>query len=221
MNEKEEPLKIQKILRFLLYLFGAVIFFTIAAAWWRYPETYEFFKEAVSNLGGIQSETGFDNSISSLIMTIGFGIGGLVALAISIIYFVKKDLQFNIGKGILSLAIAAGAACVGMPLDHPQLHQVHYVGAAIFLLAFASFNFLSQLGRYYRKHGFFPEEKSFDFWLDFIIAWIALGAVVLFLIIFLLDHYLSTTLAISVPLAQKIVLIINFIAILIFNTNDM
>jgi len=221
MTFEVETLKVQKALRILLWGVGVVLVLTIGLAIWQYPEPYEFFGEHVSNLGGIQSETLLNNYNSSMIMIIGFGFFAAISFAMAIIYFVSKRIKFNITKGVLTLAIAGGAAGVAVPRDHSTLYQWHYVGAALFILGFAAYNFVCQARRYYRKHGFIPEKKNFNFWIDFIFVWIVLAAFVMYMVVFLLMHFTSYTNILSGPIAQKIVLIVDLIAVIIFDTNDM
>ena len=104
MEKTTDRLKFQIILRILFWFMALVIILTIAIAWWQYPEPYEFLQETVSALGGELSDTGLANSTSSMIMMIGFGVGGVIALAISIIYFVKFRLRYNIIKAILNVS---------------------------------------------------------------------------------------------------------------------
>jgi len=219
-EKTDSPLKIQIFLRVLLYILGIIIIVTIALAWWKYPETYEFFQENVSNLGGNLSDQGYDNSTSSLIMMIGFSVIAAIIFAISIIYFVTRRLRFNYVKAILCLALAAGAAGIAVPLDHATLNEFHYIGAALFMIIFGAFNFVSQGLRYYRKHKFFPEKKNVDFWIDFVFIWIVFFAFVFYFVIFLLEYYTPTPLIPSPPV-QKAVLIVDLIAIALFNINDM
>lgn len=219
-EKTDSPLKIQVFLRVLLYFLGVIIIITIALAWWKYPETYEFFQENVSNLGGNLSNLGYDNSTSSLIMMIGFGIIAAITFAISIIYVVSRRLRFNYIKAVLCLALAAGAAGLAVPWDHATLNMFHYIGAALFIITFGAFNFVSQGLRYYRKHKFIPERKNVDFWIDFVFIWIVLIAFVFYFVVFLLEHYVTTPL-IPAPPVQKAVLIVDLIAIALFNINDM
>ena len=216
-----ERLKAQVALRIMLAVLGVVLVLTIGLAIWQYPEPYEFFGEHISNLGGIESDTNLNNYNSSLIMTIGFGVFAAISFSMSIIYFVSKRIKFNITKGVLTLAIAGGTAGVAVPLDHPTLDLWHYVGAALFILGFAAYNFVCQARRYYRKHTFFPEKKSFNFWIDFIFVWIVFAAFVMYMVVFLLIHFTSYNNMLSGPIAQKIVLIVDLIAVIIFDIRDM
>ena len=221
MTFKAERLKIQIALRVLLAVLGVVLVLTIGLAIWQYPVQYEFFGEHVSDLGRTQTITLQDNFNSSLIVIIGFSLFAAISFAMAIIYFASKNLKFNITKGVLTLAIAGGAAGVAVPVDHSTLSQWHYVGAALFILGFAAYNFVCQARRYYRKHGFIPEKKNFNFWIDFIFVWIVLAAFVMYMVVFLLIHFTTYTNMLSGPIAQKIVLIVDLIAVIIFDINDM
>ncbi len=221
MTFEVERLKVQIALRILLALLGVVLVLTIGLAIWQYPEPYEFFGEHISNLGGIQSETLLNNYYSSMIMIIGFGVLAGISFTMAIIYFASKRIKFNITKGVLALAIAGGTAGVAVPLDHPTLDQWHYVGAALFILGFAAYNFVCQARRYYKKHTLIPEKLGFNFWIDFIFVWIVLAAFVMYMVVFLLIHFTTYSNILSGPIAQKIVLIVDLIAVVIFDINDM
>ena len=222
MEKIVEKIKTQKILIILLSGIGIILIVTIGLAMWQYPETYELFNEHISNLGGIVSEEGHANFNSSLIMIIGFSICAAIALSMSIIYFLSKKLTYKIPKGVLALALSVGAAGIAVPLDHTTLRQFHYIGAALFILGFGTYNFVCQARRYFRKHGsWFKPKKKFSFWFDFVFSWIVLAAVVMYLVVFLLMHFTTYTNMLSGPLAQKIVLFVDLFAIIIFDRKDM
>lgn len=221
MEKTTDRLKFQIILRILFWCMALVIILTIAIAWWQYPESYEFLQETVSALGGELSDTGLANNTSSMIMMIGFGVSGVIALTISIIYFVKFRLRYNIIKAILSLTIAVGVASIAIPRDHPQLRKFHYIGAAVFLLSFGILNFVCQALRYIRKHRPQPNRRKLDYWLDIVFVFLVFLSCILFLSIYLLEHFSIDTSFLTVALTQKITLIIYLIAISLLNINDM
>jgi hypothetical protein len=105
----EPPIvKTQRIIRLLYWLMPLIIFATIGLAWWQYPETFSFQKSFISQLGTYTSQSGFDNSISSLIMTIGFGLCATLTLIIATIYFLKMSLESSFIKGLLNSSYNEG-----------------------------------------------------------------------------------------------------------------
>ena len=220
MSFSEGVTKRQKFIRLVAVSIGVVLIVTIILAILAYPEPYEFFNEAVSNLGGTKSETGLDNSNSMLVMVIGFWIIASLSAIIAIIYFTSPRLKHNIGKGLWTLAMAVGAVGVSIPLD--LFAKIHYFGATLFIFSFGIYNFNCQFLRYTRKHRPDPNRKSFNYWLDVIVAWLLVLSILFYFAIFFLEHF-GVTMPFSwlnTPLAQKIVLIIALFAILILDPED-
>jgi len=216
--------KIQTILRLLVWSITVVMVITIGLAWWQYPEPYDFFQETVSALGGTISTTGLDNKISSMIFTIGISICGGIALIIAVIYFIKKELFFNIGKAIIALFIAIGTIGIAIPRDYEQLLLIHAIGAALFIGAFGIFNGVSQLLRYSHKHRpKKPEEKkTLDFYLDLSMVYLTGISILLYLIDFVLHTFFEVDIFVSgQALTQKIVLITSFVATFFLDRDDM
>ena len=84
--------KFQTILRLLVWSIAFVLIITIALAWWQYPEDYNFFQDTISTLGGSTSLSGFDNTISSMIFSIGLYICGGIALILALILYSRNIL---------------------------------------------------------------------------------------------------------------------------------
>ncbi|MHA1767739.1 MAG: hypothetical protein ACTSW5_05620, partial [Promethearchaeota archaeon] len=216
--------KIQTILRILVWSISGVMIMTIALAWIFYPEPYHFFQDTISSLGGHLSLNGLDNQNSSLIFTIGITICSGIAFSIAIIYFIEKDLFFNIGKAIIALFIALGAAEIAIPRDHGNLILIHGIGAAIFIISFGLFNGVSQLLRYSHKyHPKKPEEKkTLDFYLDLSMVYLCGLAIILYMVIFILHITLNLDiLGHGHALGQKIVLITAGLTVLFLDKDDM
>jgi len=216
--------KIQTILRLLVWSIAVLMILTIALAWCQYPEPYNFFQYTVSSLGGNFSISGFDNSISSMIFSVGILICGGIALIIAIIYFSKKELFFNTGKAIIALFMVVGAIGIAIPRDQGQLLIYHAFGAIIFIGSIGIFNGVLQLLRYSHKHrSKKPEEKkTLDFYLDLTMVYLTGLAILFYLIIFILLLVLNEDWTGTIQaLAQKIVLITSFVATFFLDKDDM
>lgn len=220
MSFSDEVTKRQKFIRFLTAVIAVVLIVTITLAILAYPEPYEFFNEAVSNLGGTLSETGLDNSNSLLIMVIGFWVIASISFIIGLIYLTSPILKHNFVKAFWTLAMAVGAVGVSIPLD--LFPKIHYFGASVFIFSFGLYNFNCQVLRYTRKHRPDPNRRSFNYWLDVIVAWLLLLSIVAYFAIFALDHFgITMPLSwITTALAQKIVLILAIFAVLILDVKD-
>ncbi len=142
----------QKIIRILVWLMPVAILVTITTAWIFYPEPYEIFYESISALGGIYSEHGLMNAKGSLVMNIGFGITAALGITISIIYFIRTDLDAHILKACLTLIVGLGAIGIALPHDKSGLIFYHFMGAFTFITAFGVYNFIAQVFRFIRKH---------------------------------------------------------------------
>ncbi len=222
MNDSVYPvLKKQKFIRILILIIGIVLIVTIGLAIWQYPEPYEFFKEAVSNLGGSKSDTGLNNNQSLIIMVIGFWTIAALSFVIGITYLFGRKLKHNIGKALWTLTMAVGAAGVSIPYD--LFPKIHYLGASLFVFSFGIYNFNCQVLRYTRKHRPNPNRKSFQYWLDVSVAWLLLLTILFYFVLFIIIHILNITMPVSwlcIPLAQKIVLIVALFAVFILDIED-
>ena len=155
----ERTLKMQKTLKGLIISVAPILVLTITFAWIFYPEQYRFFQDYVSRLGAYYSTNSLSNLTSSIIFTSGFGLCGAIFLVIMIIYFVRRDFDFNIMKGIFSFLMVIGAGLTGIPQDHSTLRILHGIGAACFIGGFGILNFTLQMMRFTRKH----KPKNFVF----------------------------------------------------------
>jgi len=221
VTQKPE-IKTQKAIRILYWFLGAIMMLTLGLAWIWYPEPYEFFQEYISNLGSrISEHEKIPNNTSSLIITIGFGICGLIALIVAIIYLFKPKLKYNFGKSLLNILICIGAIGVGIPKDQPKIHILHGIGAALFLIAFGMLNFVNQRLRFTRKHKQTPYERTKDFYLDSIISIIVFVVLVLFIVFYAIGVLLTSYgLKIIAITFQKVILIVDFFAIFFLDLDD-
>jgi len=221
-NKQNPELRTQKALLGLYWCVAPIILLTIAFAWWQYPETFEFFYEFISQLGGLESEHDLPNLVSSRIMSIGFGLCALIFLVIAIIYLFKPQLEYNYWKSFLNFVMVIGSAGIGTPLDHPTLRLFHGVGAALFLVCFGFLNFVDQYLRFNRKHVKQTSEKNRDYYRDFTMMIIVFVFVTIFVLSYVLrasvEHYLAEYPA---RISQKLLLIVICIAIYFLDTNDM
>ena len=216
--------KVQTILRLLVWSITVVLILTITLAWWKYPESYEFFQESISSLGGYLSTTGLVNTNSSLIFSIGVILCGVIAFIIAMIYFFKKELFFNTGKAIIALFIALGTIGIAIPRDREGMILFHAIGAIVFIGAFGIFNGVSQLLRYSHKHRpKKPEEKkTLDFYLDLSLVYLSGLSILIYLVLFILHTVLNVDWTGTLQvIAQKMVLIISFIATFFLDKDDM
>jgi hypothetical protein len=209
-----------KGLRWWVWSLFFILLLTIGLSWGFYPEKYNFFREAVSFLGGQEShDLSLPNFTSSLIFSIGFVILGIFAIILSIVYILNlKRFRFAVPKGILLFIIGIGAAFTAIPWDISSL--IHGIGAFLFISGIAVINFVFQLFRYRKRHFPKPEHRTWDFYWDLTFV-ILLFAVAAFYFVIeawsLLDpsYYFINT-----ALTQKIVLFAACIAILLLDVDD-
>ena len=214
--------KSQRIVRLMIWTIIPITILTLALAWIFYAESYEFVYEFISNLGHITtSDENNVNTTSMIIMTTGFSLLALVSLIIAIFYFIRPVLQFNKIKGSLYVLIAVGAAGVGVPGDHPTLTIVHQIGAVMFIFGLAIVNFVHQMLRFTRKHDLKFEKKPFNFYFDMLFVVIVFTAMILLGITYILDKTGISSPAFGAPLWQKIVLLVDLIAVFVLDLDDM
>jgi hypothetical protein len=212
---------IQKALRILYFVLIPVLFITLGLAWWQYPEPFDFVEEYISNLGAINSEEGYSNTTSLIIMVVGFSILAAISIAIAIIYFIRRDLRFNWLKGGLNIVLAFGAIFLAFPHDFSN-RLIHGIGAVTFLLCFAVMNFTLQLLRFTRRHYKKPPIDKVDFTVDLTVVIITFVLVVFLGVLWIVDETIGITITAFIPqLWQKIVLIIDSVAIFCLDVNDM
>lgn len=214
----------QKIARILVWLTAPVLVATIVFAWIFYAEPYNFITEYISALGHIHSfDDGYINTTSRIIMTTGFSIQALLSLSIAIFYFIRPVLRFNYLKGSLYVLTGLGAAGIAIPGDHDTLSLFHTIGAIMFIFSFAMVNFVHQLLRFLRKHDFSFRKKPFDFYIDLIIAFVVFSVMIIFGVLFALDRTVGgpSSPVFAAPLWQKILVIVDLIAIFMLDLEDM
>ncbi len=215
----------QKTLRYLYRLFLPLMFSTLILAWALYPERYDWRYEYVSDLGGLTSkQEGLNNIVASRVMSIGFALVVAIALTIAIIYFINKEVikWRRIMLGIFNLLITIGAAGVGIPTKHPVIGRFHQIGAMIFLFMFAITNMSLQGTRSRSKFKRRSEEKKTDFTIDITIAALVLFAFLLLCVFYIVDEWLGiAALSSSAEVMQKVVLIVDCIAIYRLDVDDM
>lgn len=219
---QKPEIRIKKAIRILYWFFASIMLLTVAYAWIWYPEPYEFFQEFISNLGARVSEhETLPNDISSLIISIGFGLCALISLAIAIVYLTQLKLKFNYWKSFLNFIMFIGAIGVGVPKDQPIIHPLHGIGAALFMVTFGFLNFVHQRLRFTRKYKPASFERTWDFYLDSVISVIVFVVLVFFIVFYALGKLLeSNALLIFSTTYQKIALLVNFFAILILDLDD-
>ncbi len=216
----EPPLRIQIIIKNIFIIMAYVLVLTLFLAIFWYPERYYAFQEHISNLGGTVSFTSsLPNTTSMYIMIFGFGICGLLALSVSILYFINKELRGRIPKGILSLVLAFGAGGIAIPLDH-SLRILHLTGAACFIGGFATFNAYLQLSSTIRKHvkGWSDVGKGDALW-DAILSLIVLAILVVYFVFFAWDQLVGGIAPLG-PLLQKITVFAMILAFYFIDSTD-
>ena len=220
-TEPNTELRTQKALLGMYWSIAPIMFLTIALAWWQYPEQFEFFYEFISQLGGLESETNLPNIVSSRIMTVGFGLIGLIFLVTAIIYMFKPKLEYNKAKSALNFVMVIGSAGIATPLDS-VLRLFHGVGAALFLVGFGFLNFVDQYLRFNRKHRKQESKKDRDYYRDYTMMIIVFVFLIIFVLSYVLrasvDHWLAQYPA---RISQKLILIVDCIAIFFLDVNDM
>ncbi|MHA1171611.1 MAG: hypothetical protein ACTSQ3_05995 [Candidatus Heimdallarchaeota archaeon] len=219
---QKPEIRAKKTIRILYWIFASVMLLTVAYAWIWYPEPYEFFQEFISNLGARVSEhETLPNDISSLIISVGFGICALTSLIVAIIYLFKPKLKFNYWKSFLNFIMFIGAIGVGIPKDQPIIHSLHGIGAALFMVVFGFLNFVHQRLRFTRKYKPATIERTWDFYLDSVISVVVFVVLVFFIVFYALGKLLDVNaLKIFATTYQKIALLVNFFAILILDLDD-
>ncbi|MBK5114860.1 MAG: hypothetical protein KGD59_00265 [Candidatus Heimdallarchaeota archaeon] len=213
--------RLRRTIRYLYLLFCPILVLTVGLAIYFLPEPYRFFQDYLSELGAqLSVDNLFDNQISSVIFSVGFGLCALISIIISILY-VASDFRYKYLKGSLNLIIAFGASLVAIPQDKGNLLVLHTIGAALFVAAFGILNFTDQLLRFVRKRQEIPEEKKFDYYLDTTIV-VVVFVVIFLLIIFFIPSEITKnpTLILLSIIFQKLVLIVDCLALLVLDLDD-
>ena len=214
----------QNRMRWMVWSIMFLVILTIGLAWvfYAYPfqEPYNFFKETISMLGGINSEQGFGNFPSYAIFTIGFLIVSVLSLVASILYLANsEDFEYGILKGILILMIAIGT--FGTAIMHDLMQIIHGIGAFMFVSGFGITNFVWQLLRYARKLEQPPENRRWDFYLDAVFVWILLASILVYFVFTAIYYFLGYLTFTYVATSQKVLLICIIIATFLLDRDDM
>lgn len=211
----------QKAIRYLYLLICPILTLTVGLAIHFLPEPYRFFQDYLSELGAqLSVDYLLDNQISSIIMSVGFGLCALISFVISILYF-ASDFRSKHLKASLNLVIAFGASLVAIPQDKGNLLILHTIGAALFVIGFGILNFTLQLLRFVRKRQEIPDDRRFDYYLDATIVVLVFAVIVLLLVIFIPSEITKNPVLILLAIIfQKIVLIVDCLAILVLDLND-
>lgn len=219
LREFEPPKRVQIAIKNIMILMAYTMTVTLFLAINYYYKRYEFFKEHLSDLGAMMIGGNF---YSMIIMIVGFGISSLLMLIVSITYFVKnKELKLGVLKGILAFIVAIGAAGIAIPLDHPTLRIVHLVGAACFIGGFAAFNAVLQISSSYRKiiKKEVDTSKADTIW-DITLSIIVLLVLIGYFTIFALDRLDIGTALYLGPIAQKVTVFIDVLALYFLDNKD-
>lgn len=212
----------QRTIRILFWLIVPILALTLGFAFYFYPEEYKFVEHYISQLGGqLSFVNSYDNQISSILMSVGFGLCALITIIISILYFIS-NFSFKYLKGSLCLVIAFGASCTAIPEDKGNLLILHTIGATLFILVFGALNFTLQLLRFIKKRQKISKKRSLDYYLDATVVVIVITVIVVLSVFFVISEVTqnSITRILSI-IFQKIVLIISCLAILLLDLDDM
>ncbi|TFG21420.1 MAG: hypothetical protein EU530_00260 [Promethearchaeota archaeon] len=224
-----KPWITSKGMRSAFWVLVVILVLTICLCILFYPEPYLFFKQTISSLGHILSTSGYSNKISQWIFTTGFGIIAVGALFMMVAYTNMRGF-YGAGWKVLTLFIFFfGAIGTAFPADHPDAtyQTYHIAGAALFVIGFGLFNFVSQLLRFIRKHTPIPKRgvRKRDFYLDmtFVIL------VFICVLWYVLSGLLIDLLGFSDPwfgpfnteVSQKILLFVGCVAAFLLDLDDM
>ena len=212
----------QNSMRWMVFSVMLLVILTIGLAWVFYSlrEPYEFFRETISMLGGIQTENGHNNFPSYAIFTVGFLLVSVLSLVTSIMYFANsEDFEYAVLKGILLLVIAIGT--FGTAIMHDLMQIIHGIGAFLFVSGFGITNFVWQLMRYARKREQPPENRKWDFYLDAVFVWILLASILVYFSFTAIFYFLGHLTFTYVATSQKVLLICIVIATFLLDREDM
>lgn len=214
-------LRLRKTIRVFFWLIVPILVLTLGLAFYFYPEEYRFVEHYISQLGGQFSyENNYDNLISSIIMSVGFGFCAFITIIISILYF-SSNFNFRNLKGSFCLIIAFGAILTAIPEDKGNLLILHTIGAVLFIIIFGVLNFTLQLLRFVRKRQEFSIKKSFDFYLDATVVIVVFLVIVILSIFFLVSEITGNSITRMLSIIfQKLVLIVSCFAILLLDLDD-
>lgn len=214
-------MRMRKTIKYLYWLIIPILILTVGLAIYFLPEPYQFFQDYLSELGAqLSVDNGFDNQISSIIMSVGFGLCALISIIISILYL-TSEFQFRYLKVSLNLVNAFGACLIAIPQDKGNLLVLHTIGAALFVAGFGVLNFTLQLLRFVRKRQEIPEERRFDYYLDASIVVLVFAVIVLLIVFFIPSEITKNPVLILLSIIfQKLVIIVACLALLVLDLND-
>jgi len=184
-KEYKPFLGVQVIIKDLLVISAYTMNMSFILAIAFYPEKYSFFAENISKLGGIRSVSGTINTTSMIIILVGFGICGIITLAVGILYLKYRKLHLWKVKAIVSFIISLGAFLMMIPHDFMNLLVVHGIGAVLYIGGFTSLNVLLQVSSTIKKQKEFQKSISrfdtiWDIILSIILSLILIGYFVIF-----------------------------------------
>jgi len=83
-------------------------------------------------------------------------------------------------------------------------------------------NFVSQMLRFIRKHWTPPPKRRFDFYLDLIVVILVFAVMIVSVIAYIVDIVFSVSLiALSAELWQKVILLVDAVAVIFIDVDDM
>lgn len=171
-----------------------------------YNETYQFWEEAVSNLGGVRTKDLNRLNIGCMILFI-LGFLGISYHSVNTgLEYLQSKHQFKNLKAILLFIISAGAFLICIPHD---VHWIHGVGAFMFITGFGVLNFVLQELRYYGEKGPMDTNRIWDLFL----------VVMLFLLI--ISYFITVIIGGGIEnVLQKLILITSIASILSLDNDD-
>ncbi len=209
-------------MRWMIWTIAFIMVLTIGLAWvfYSFREPYNFFQETISMLGGLHTDEGHPNFPSFAIFTIGFLLISVLCLVTGIIYLSNSsDFQYSALKGILLLIISIGT--FGTAIMHDFLKIVHGIGAFMFVTGFGFVDFTWQLMRYARKLSQPPKTRRWDFYLDAIMVWVLLVAILIYFVFTALFYFSNLLTFTYVATSQKVLLFAIIIATVLLDKDDM
>jgi hypothetical protein len=216
-------------MRWTFWVLVFILILTIGLCIGFYPGEYLFFQQTISSLGLIYARNGELNEISRWIFTTGFELIAAGALFMMVAYTNVRGF-YGAGWKVIALFIFFfGAVGTAFPADHPNAtyQAYHLAGAALFVMGFGLFNFISQLLRFIRKHTPIPKKGSrkWDFYVDMIfvilvficVLWYVLSGLMINLL-----HYPGPWFGpFNTEVSEKILLFVGCAAAFLLDLDDM
>jgi hypothetical protein len=216
MSQKVSP----GAMRWMIWVIAILLILIIGLAWGFYAESYDFFQETISMLGGFNTENGISNFPSFMIFTIGFLLVSVLCLITGIIYLVHyEDFDYAVLKGILLLIIAIGT--FGAAIMHDLMKIIHGIGAFMFVTGFGIINFVWQLMRFARKKALPPKTRKWDYYLDLVMVFVLILSILVYFTFTGIYYFILDISFTYVATSQKVLLIAILIAIVLLDKDDM